>query len=326
MKAAVPSRWADGCRTVLLALAIAALCLNASWWTITSCAVASGLVLYGWRLTWTQRRAALEELARLQARITELGNLQGRFVGNIAHEIKTPLAVVLGEANLLLQTLDDPKELRRLASRMAAEVRHVSDLVEGLLRLAHPFAIEDTASHESVFVGDVVIAAVGRCRVLGEKLGVRILTVLGPPDNGDPTAEVLGDALLLEVMVENLLRNALRFSQTGGEVELRTHATADSVSIVVRDHGIGIPPELRASVFDWFFERPGRADQIMSCGLGLAIVKRVVDHHGGTITLRTAEGGGSEFELALRRWRPAGRPPPGTVSGFGRVPHGVRAG
>jgi len=301
-------RRAGGWLVAALAVTTAGLCWLQSWWTIGAFLLAVTAVLLEWRRTARKHHLALAENQRLHTRILEFGNLQGRFVGNIAHEIKTPLAVLLGETDLLLLRCEDATEVRGIGQSMAAEVRHLSDLVESFLQLAHPLANEDTASHVPVFVGDVVLAAVGRCRELSNKLGVRMVAVFGEPDNGDPTAEVMGDPLLLEVVVENLLRNALRFSPPDAQVDLTTNADADSVGIVVRDQGIGISSEQHQSVFDWFFEGPGRPSKTMGTGFGLAIAKRVVDHHGGTITLRDAPGSGCEFEVSLPRWWPVDDP------------------
>lgn len=301
-------RRGDGWLVAALVVSVAGVCWQPAWWTIATFAVVAVVILLGWQSATRECELAHEENRRLVARIHEFGTLQGRFVGNIAHEIKTPLSVVLGETDLLLLRCQDPAAVRGLAGSMAAEVRHLSDLVESFLQLAHPLVHEDTANHVPVFVGDLVIAAVARCRDLSKSLGVRIVTVLGEPDNGDPSAEVMGDPLLLEIMVENLLRNALRFSPPDSQVDLTTRADADSVGITVRDRGIGIPPEQQVSVFDWFFEGPGRPSKTMGTGFGLAIAKRVVDHHGGTIILRDAPGSGCEFAIKLPRWWPAGGP------------------
>ncbi|MEO6593798.1 MAG: HAMP domain-containing sensor histidine kinase [Planctomycetota bacterium] len=304
MIAKLSLRRADGWLIAALVVSMVGLCWHPSWWMIGAVLLVVTSVLLEWQRTAWQCDRATEEIGRLTARIRDIANLQGRFVGSIAHEIKTPLSLVLGETGLLLLRSEDATAVRGIAKSMAAEVRHLSDLVESVLRLANPFVHEDKTSHVPIFVGDLVIAVVARCRELSTKLSVHVVTVLCQPDNGDPSAEVEGDSLLLEAMVENLLRNALRFSPPGAEVELTTHADADSVAIVVRDHGIGMPPEQRESMFDWFFEGPGRPSKTLGTGFGLAIAKRVVDHHGGTITLRDTLDGGCEFEVTLPRCWP----------------------
>jgi signal transduction histidine kinase len=299
---------ASGWLVAALVVSTVGLCWHQSWWTIGAFLLVVTSILLRWRSTARQYDSSQAEIDRLRARIHDFASMQGHFVGNIAHEIKTPLSVVLGETDLLRLRCEDATAVRGIADSMAGEVRHLADLVDSFLRLAHPLVREDSATHESVFVGDVVIEAVGRCRELGKKLRVRIVTTLGVSDNGDPTAEVMGDPLLLEALVENLLRNALRFSPPDAQVELTTSCSPKSVEIVVRDHGIGIPSEQRTSVFDWFFEGPGRQSKTMGTGFGLPIAKRVVDHHGGKIVLRETPHGGCEFEVTLPRFWPADGP------------------
>ncbi len=297
-------RRADGLLPAALVVAMIGVCSSPVWWTIGAFFLAGAACMFEWRRAIGQRDGARGEAVRLKARIREFASMQGLLVGNIAHEIKTPLSVVIGETEVLALRCEDPAAVRGIAASMASELRHLSDLVESFLELAHPFVQEDTATHVPVFVGDCVIAAVARCNQLSKKLGVGVVTVFGKPDNGDPTAEVLGDSLLLEVMIENLLRNALRFSPAGSQVELTTHSEADKVGILVRDHGVGIPTEQQEAVFDWFFEGPGRPTKTMGTGFGLAIAKRVVDHHQGTITLRNTSEGGCEFQVLLPRFWP----------------------
>ena len=297
---------------LIVALAVAAVgVLARPSWQLGGMLLAVILLVIGRRRAESSRERTLAENRRLSARIDEFAVMQGRFVGHIAHEIKTPLAVVLGEAEVLRLRGGDPSAVQVIAESIGAEVRHLSKLVDSFLQLAHPFEQGETAEHGAVYFSDVILTAVGRCRGLSNKHSVSLVTVLAPPDNGDPSAEVLGDAQLLEVMAENLLRNAVRFSPPGAQVMVRTTADRRSVGLLVQDHGVGIPVEQRQAVFDWFFAGPLRPSGASGIGFGLAITKRIVDHHGGTIALRETPGGGCEFEIKLARWWPEGDPPAG---------------
>jgi signal transduction histidine kinase len=317
--ATIPLQRTDTWSVAAVAVATLLLAWQPSWWTTAAFVLAVAVFLSCRRRAITRYDRALEENRRLRARVHEFDNLQGRLVGSVAHEIKTPLAVVIGDMELLLSNCRDAQVVRGIAESVAGEVRHLSDLVYSFLQLAHP-SVDGTASHVPVFVSDVVIEAVGRCRELGKKLGVRVVTLLSLPDNGDPSAEVMGDPLLLEVMVENLLRNGLRSSPPGAQVELTTHTDAVSVTIIVRDCGVGIPTAHHDLVFDWFFEGPDRSSRTTGSGFGLAISKRVVDHHGGTITVRHAPGSGCEFVVTLRRCWPTGAAPTDAAKGSGETP------
>lgn len=251
--------------------------------------------------------ALRDQLQNVLARIKELTNSQGRFVGNIAHEIKTPLATVLSQTDLLLSSSDDPVAVRGYAKSIAEDMRHLADLVESFLRLARPFAQEDTSHHVPVHVHDFVVEAVRRSQSLARANGVSVVATLAETSPEDGALEVLGDPLLLEAMVENLARNAVRFSPRGGRVEVVVEVRGESIALFVRDHGTGIAAEHLESVFDWFFDVATQARRSPGTGFGLAIAKRVAEHHHGGIMLRNRAEGGCEFEIELPRWR-AGPP------------------
>ena len=294
----VRGRWA----VILVVLVGFGVGWRGPWWLVIGYVLAVAFSFNRWQRLGRAHRQCVEENGRLRAQGLDSAKMRGRFVGNVAHELKTPLALLLAESELLLLRCEDPDAVRGIARSMATEICHLSDLVESFVRLAHPLVQEDRSGHLPVFVSDFVIAAVGRCGGLSKSLAVPIVTVLCSPDNGDPSAEVDGDGLLLEAMVENLVRNALRFSPSGAVVEVSTRASAAHAAIVVRDHGVGIPAGQREAVFDWFFERPGCVSQALGTGFGLAIAQRVAEHHRGAITLQEAPGGGCEFEVTLPRW------------------------
>ena len=288
--------------SIAWALAGALLALAATGWLVLRHAAAE----------MTAKNAEIVEfearLASKRARIEGYARAQGRFVGNIAHELKTPLTLVLSQIDLLTTSCTDPAAVRRYAKSIAGDMRHLSDLVDSFLRLARPFAQADTRHHVPIFFHDVVVEAVHRSQPLAYDHGVSIVTTLAETSNGDAGLEVMGDAVLLGAMVENLARNAVRFSPRGAKVEVIVETRGESIVLQVRDHGTGIAAENLTSVFDWFFDAATHKRQTTGTGFGLAIVKRVAEHHGGTITLRNRTEGGCEFEITLPRWR-AGESP-----------------
>lgn len=242
-------------------------------------------------------------LDKALAKVADLTNSQGRFVGNIAHELKTPLTAVLSQSELLLACCNDPAAVRHYAKSIGEDMRHLSDLVESFLRLARPFAQADTSHHVPVCFDDFVVAAVSRSLALAHDRSVKVVVRLAEPPEGEDQPEVMGDEALLEAMVENLVRNAVRFSPSGANVEVDVQVHGDMIALRVRDHGSGIAAEHLESVFDWFFDQSTPARQSSGTGFGLAIAKRVAEHHHGTISLRNRAEGGCEFEVQLPRWR-----------------------
>lgn len=311
-------------RTIPIAAGITAFALALLWtptrellWTQAAwfaCGLLLAALLIGIRARRHDRLGTAKlrnQLDRTQARFVESSNSQGRFVGNIAHEIKTPLVAMIAQTDLLLRCCDDPAVVHRYATSISEDARHLSDLVESFLRLARPFAQADTSHHVPVFVHDFVLDSVRRSLALAREQGVSVVPMLVDVCNGDAALEVLGDAVLLEAMIENLVRNAVHCSPRGSNVELTEKLSNGSVALHVRDHGTGIAAEHRETVFDWFFRSPGLTLASSGTGFGLAIAQRVAEHHGGSITLRDHPGGGSEFVVTLPRH--AGGPGPAHV-------------
>jgi signal transduction histidine kinase len=280
-------------------------------------------LLVGAIACWLAQRCLQTEICRQRALLDSLhvksqeqARSQGRFVGNIAHEIKTPLAVVLSQVEVLLRCCNDQEVVRRYGKSIAEETRHLSDLVDGFLRLARPFAQADKSHHAPVHVHDFVVEAVQRSQAVATECGVSIMTKLAEVVPGDAEIEVSGDAALLEAMLGNLVRNAVRFSPRGASVELQVVVQDESVRLFVRDRGAGIAAENIEAVFDWFFDSPRLTLPSAGTGFGLAIARRIAEHHGGQIALRNLPGSGCEFEIVLPRWRAEAQsvPPAGGVA------------
>lgn len=240
------------------------------------------------------------QLDAAQGKIRNFSDSQSRFVGNLAHELEAPLATVLIHADLLLASSGEPATVQRYAKSVAEDMRHLSGLVESFLRLARPLAQEDNSRHVPVPFHDLVLEAVRRCQSLAAAREVRVVPVL----EARASVEVLGDAVLLESMIENLVRNAVRAAPRGSDVDLHVRTQGAEVVLSVRDRGSMIDDEQLGSVLDGFFQVP--SPPRVGTGLSLAIAKRVAEHHRGTISLRNAVEGGCEFEVQLPRWHADG--------------------
>ena len=285
--------------------------------------VLAGALLVLASISWLQlRRAAARyavartSVAPLQAsldaaqrRIREFSESQERFVGNLAQEIKAPLANLLIHADLLLAGTADSVTVHRYSKSIVESLRHLSDLVESFLRLARPFAQEDTSSHVPVHIHDLVLEAVRRSQSLAGSRAVSVVPMLAET-HVNASVEVLGDAVLLEAMIENLVRNAVLSAPRGTRVDLHVRIDGKAVVLAVRDHGASIDEDQLESVFHGFFQVPAPPRHSSGTGLSLAIAKRVAEHHRGTLSLRNVPDGGCEFAVQLPRWLPES--PPGT--------------
>ncbi len=290
-------------------------------WILAAALVVS--IALGWRLL---RRAEIEKVTAiagivpLQAsldaamgRISLFSESQERFVGNLAQEIKAPLASLLIHADMLLAGSAEPVTVHRYSKGIVENLRHLSDLVESFLRLARPFAQEDTSNHVPVHMHDLVLEAVRRCQPLADSRGVGVVPMLAETNNNTPV-EVMGDAALLEAMIENLVRNGVLAAPPGTRVDLHVRIEGDAVVLSVRDHGATIDEDQIESIFRGFFQVPAPPRHASGTGLSLAIAKRVAEHHRGTISLRNVPEGGCEFAVQLPRWFPD-MPPDGGRNG-----------
>jgi two-component system sensor histidine kinase SenX3 len=215
------------------------------------------------------------------------------FVSNISHELKTPVGAIglLAEA---LAAEDDPEIAARLAERIVAEAFRLDRTIEDLLVLSRIEDEEDPV-HEPVPVHMVLADAVERIAPAAEQAGIVIHET-----DADPPLSILGDRRQLTSALYNLLDNAVKYSERGDTVEVRTSAAGSRVSIEVQDHGIGIPKADLERVFERFY----RVDQARSrrtggTGLGLAIVRHVASNHDGEVLVDSRVGEGSTFTLVL---------------------------
>ncbi len=215
------------------------------------------------------------------------------FVANVSHELKTPM----GALGLLAETLlaeTEPEVSQRLAQRIHTEAFRISRIIDDLLDLSR-IESEESPPREPVLVNLVMAEAAERVRAVAEQRSVEVVL-----DEPSPPVAVLGDRRQLTSAIYNLLENAVKFSYEGGTVECRGEATADEVTISVRDKGIGIPARDLERIFERFYRVDhGRSRSTGGTGLGLAIVRHVAQNHHGTVHVDSREGEGASFSLRL---------------------------
>jgi len=214
------------------------------------------------------------------------------FVANVSHELRTPVGALGALAEALNQE-DDPDVMRRLGTRISAEVERAADLISDLLDLSR---VEGAADHptERVAVSGMVAEAVGRVRALADERGIRI------EDRVTPGLTLIGDPGQLVSALANLLDNAIKYSDPGSAVDVDAVAEGRTVQVRVADHGIGIPARDHERIFERFYRVDrARSRETGGTGLGLAIVRHVALNHGGRVMVESREGEGSTFTLVL---------------------------
>jgi signal transduction histidine kinase len=243
------------------------------------------------------------ELARhaseLQGR-EEAARLKEEFLSAAAHDLRTPLTVVLGQAELLERRLarepNAPVDAAGV-SRMASEARRLRDLISELLdaqRLEQPGAV---MARERLDLREVIDAV--RTRQLEHGIAMRVVV----PAEALPSSI---DRMRIEQVIDNLIENALKYSADGAPPEIRLWEEGAEARFAVVDHGVGIPEAERERVFDRFY-RASNAQGITDTGMGLGlyICGRIVEGHGGRIWVEPTAGGGSTFTVALPLASPA---------------------
>ena len=228
----------------------------------------------------------VSERARLDAVRTD-------FVANISHELKTPVGAMAVLAEAMTEE-DDPETLSRLAEKVVLEAHRAVTSIDDLMELSR-IELGGLAHRDPVDLLEVVHDAMDRTAesAVQRRISVRLG---GAPVPG----RVRGDRRQLVSAVANLLDNAIKYSEPGSDVEVAVVDDGDSVDVVVRDHGIGIP----SRDLDRIFERFYRVDRARSratggTGLGLAIVRHVATNHEGEVSVQSTEGEGSTFTIRI---------------------------
>ncbi len=218
--------------------------------------------------------------------------LRRNFVANASHELKTPVASIVGLAAALERAGDDPEATYRFVGMLGREVERLSDLVCDLLDLSR--LENDAGPHEPVRVDGILLEQCEKLRGDADRAGLRMQVA-------EPAAvRVMGRANDLARMVHNLLANAIRYTPAGGSVCVALGVEAGHVTIVVADSGVGIPPADLDRVFERFYRVDAARDrETGGTGLGLAIVRHVAETHGGDVAVRSTLGRGSTFTVRL---------------------------
>jgi two-component system OmpR family sensor kinase len=228
-----------------------------------------------------EARPLVAALNDLLARLGRALDRERAFIGDAAHELRTPIAAVGLQLQVLERARPGPEREQALA-RLEAGVERSARLVQQLLELARQGeAMADRAPARvdlAAVAREVVVEQAPQAQARGIDLGLDA-----------SAAQIEGDAEGLRVALGNLVDNAIRYTPPGGKVDVRVRTEGAEVIAEVLDTGPGIPPEERERVFDRFYR--GGAAAGSGSGLGLAIVREIATRHGATVELRDRDGG-----------------------------------
>ena len=239
--------------------------------------------------------AANQELLRAKEEAERGSKFKDQFLSTMSHELRTPLNAVLGFSDLLADPRYGPlnEKQRRYIDHIHTGGKHLLSLISDILDLSKIEAGRMELAMENVPVD----ATFGEVLSVMQPLADKKSHVLSK--SVEAGLAVRADATRLKQVLMNLLGNAIKFTPNGGRIELAARLDGSSVRMEVKDNGPGIPPEEQKRIFEAFYRLRESGKKTEGTGLGLAITQRLIELHGGELSLKSEVGQGSCFHFSL---------------------------
>lgn len=253
----------------------------------------------------TQLQASFQNLAHQNAELHRLDKLKDEFLANTSHELKTPLYGIIGLAESLMDGATGPLPRRTKANlaMIAASGRRLSHLVNDILDFSHLRHNRLELTLTSVGIREAADVVLTLNRTLAQQKGLQLINAVSPA-----LPPVLADENRLQQILHNLVDNAIKFTEVGmigisaqlGSDPTAAAAEYSQVAITVSDTGIGIPAQQQSQIFYPFEQGDSSiARQYGGMGIGLAVTQQLVELHGGSLTVNSSPGIGSQFTVTL---------------------------
>lgn len=238
-----------------------------------------------------------EALNSMAVSLSSVETMRRSFIANVSHELKTPMTTIAGFMDGMLDGTIPPERQSHYMQIVSDEVKRLSRLVRSMLDLSRIDSGELKLNRRRFDLTEVV------CSVLvasEQRIEEKQLHITGMEDSG--RTEMEGDYDLMNQVLYNLLDNAIKFTNEGGDVDIRLSRVGDRVGVAIRNTGAGIPPSEMPHIFERFYKSDrSRSLDKNGVGLGLYIVQTVIRLHGGEVSVRSVEGEFTEFSF----WVPA---------------------
>lgn len=256
-------------------------------------ALALAAVVLGAAFIIARMRRSARALEHTSAQLVAAVDMKNRFVSMTSHEFRTPLSVILSSTELLEAYADrwKPEKKREHFERIRGSVQSMTQLIDGILLIGRGEAGVLDFKPAEIDLDRLCTEVIAAVRA---KTGGAREIDYQPPER----AVIVADERLIRHVLDNLLSNAIKYSPQGGAVSLGARCDGEVLVLRVRDQGLGIPEDDRARLFE-SFRRGTNVGAIPGTGLGLAVVRRATELHGGTISVESAVGAGTTFEVAL---------------------------
>ena len=237
-----------------------------------------------------------EQMARAEAETAN--RMKDEFLATVSHELRTPLNAIIGWSHLIRTGRLDQATLGRAVETIDRNAKSQAQLIEDILDVSRMITGKLRLNNEPVDIAAVINAAIDSVQLALDSKNIELEVTL------DPSARhTVGDASRLQQVVWNLFANAIKFTPSGGRIEVKVNRAGRDVQIVVSDTGQGISASFLPYIFDRFRQADGTTTREHGgLGLGLAIVRNLIELHGGTIKAESAgEGQGTTFTIKLPR-------------------------
>ena len=244
-------------------------------------------------MDWAQER--VQEISQLK----EQENFRKEFIGNLAHELKTPVFNIQGYILTLLEgALEDPDHNRKFLIKAAKNVDRMAGLIDDLDVITKIEGGSLELELRQFNLTSLVVDVMDPLEQRAKRAGIEVEFV----DENRRNVEVIGDAPKIEQVVTNLISNSLRYGKEGGKTEVRFYDMDEQMLVEVADDGIGMSEEHLPRIFERFYRvDKSRSRNAGGSGLGLSIVKHIIEAHGQTISVRSTQGKGSTFAFTLQK-------------------------
>jgi len=238
----------------------------------------------------------LSERRRAEEALVEADRQKDEFLAMLAHELRNPLAPIRSSSEVLARILPNEPRARAVIEVLQRQVNHLSHLVDDLLDVSRITQGRIELNMATVDVADVIAQAVETVESAIRERGhdLRILSSYR-------SLYVHGDVARLVQCLVNLLNNAIKYTDRGGRILLESRQEEGNAVIEVSDNGFGVAPNLLPRIFDLFVQSDRTLDRSQGgLGIGLSVVKRLIERHGGTVSVRSdGPGQGAVFTLRL---------------------------
>lgn len=249
------------------------------------------LALYAGMALWNSKlegqiKNSLNEVAKLD-------RLKSNFIGITSHELRTPLGLILGHATFLRELIGE--EYREPIETIIRNATRLKEIIESMTEVDNYESGLSRIRGNTISISQIVKEVVSSFQDMAASKNITLEAELYDED-----LQVEADANKITVAISNLVRNAITFTNEGGQVQVSVESVTGHVQVSVKDNGIGIPTNDISHIFDRFFQVESHLTRRHTgMGLGLSVAKTMIEMHGGRIWVDSVEGKGSTFSFLL---------------------------